>query len=359
MESLDRTRLKELCCAFAPSGCEDEVRTLLSQRLRTFCDRMEADALGNLLCTIEGESERTILLSAHMDEVGMMVTGYTEDGMLTFCCVGGIDTRVLYGRRICVGLPNRHIRGVICAKPLHLQKKDERKKIPDMDELYIDIGATNLEDAKALVDLGDYATFESEYVMLGEHTVKAKALDDRLGCAILEQTLITIAKSKKKPPFTLCFAFTVKEELGRCGSGASAAAYRTKPCLAMVLETTASGDFPNTPPHKQVAILGEGGAVSYIDHGTMYARQVVEFALQFATQHGIALQPKRYLSGANDSAHIHRVGKGTLVLALSAPSRYLHSASCVIDLRDADAMLSFMVSVLQDTTISTLWEEQK
>ncbi len=353
MVPCNRDFLKALCCTAGPSGCEDAVRDLIRARVTPFCDRIEQDALGNLLCYYEGTSPKTLLLCAHTDEVGMMVTGYTEDGMLTFSCVGGILESVLYGRRVVVGLPDRPICGVICAKPLHLQTRDERGKLPDLRELYIDIGARDRAQAQSIVELGAFATFQSEYVELGAHQIKAKALDDRLGCAILCDLLEQLSSSGVRLPLSVCCAFTVREELGH-GSGASVAAHRTDPALAIVLETTAVAHLPKVEPHRQVATLGAGGALSYIDHGTLYARDFIDLALALAKEKGIPIQPKRYLSGANDAAHVHKMRAGVKTIALSAPSRYLHSAACVIDGRDADAMLALVWELICSDRITTL-----
>jgi endoglucanase len=203
------------------------------------------------------------------------------------------------------------------------------------------------------VELGAFATFQSEYVELGAHAVKAKALDDRLGCALLCTLLQTLYENHIRPSFSICCAFTVREELGR-GSGAAVAAHRVDPALAVVLETTAVADLPEAPLHRQVARLGEGGVLSNLDNGTIYDREFLRFVLSLAAAHGISVQEKRYRSGGNDASHVHRARAGVKTLALSAPCRYLHSAACVMDLRDADAMASLIFALSQSDALSTL-----
>ena len=212
--------------------------------------------------------------------------------------------------------------------------------------MYVDIGATSREDAESVLSRGDSGTFDSEFVIFGENDAyaKCKALDDRLGCVVMIETLRRIKKEGIELPFDLVCAFTVREEIGI--SGATAAAHRFRPDYAIVLETTAIADLPDVPKNSRVSEVGNGGVVSLMDRSTIYNRDFVDGAMKIAEENGIPAQIKRYVSGGNDAGHIHKTADGTRCLAISAPTRYLHSASCVIAIRDFESIKSHVYAIL-------------
>lgn len=328
--------IEALSLEFGPSGCEDRVRDMIDTRARTVAHSVKKDRLGNLICKMSfGEGERTkIMLSAHMDEVGFMIDGIRSDGMLTFGAVGGIDASVVAGRKVFVGNEKELIRGVICSKAVHHKEKDERQKATPKDKLYIDVGFDSKEEAEKRVKIGDFATFDSEFYRFGKNgnTIKGKALDDRMGCAALLEVMDALAKEPLTENVDVYFCFTVREEIGY--SGARVAAAQIAPELALVLESTAIGDIPETPAHRRVADVGKGVVISVADRATIYDREAVERALAIANQNGIAAQIKRYVSGGNDAGKIHKALSGIKTLAMSVPTRYLHSPSCVAKIDD-------------------------
>ena len=328
--------LEALSLEFGPSGCEDRVREMIELRAREVAHSVKKDRLGNLICKMSfGEGERRkIMLSAHMDEVGFMIDGIRSDGMLTFGCVGGIDASVVAGRKVFVGNEKELISGVICSKAVHHKEKDERQKATPKDKLYIDVGFDSKEEAEKRVKIGDFATFDSEFYRFGKDggTVKGKALDDRMGCAALLEAMDALAKEPLKENVDVYFCFTVREEIGYSGAGVAAA--QIAPDFALVLESTAIGDIPDTPPHRRVADVGKGVVISVADRATIYERDAVEFALEVAKKNGIAAQIKRYVSGGNDAGKIHKALCGIKTLAMSVPTRYLHSPSCVAAIDD-------------------------
>ena len=337
------TLLRRLCPLFGPTGCEGEVRRAIRDELAPYLTSpMQEDALGNIWCTY-GEpadgDDRILLLSAHMDEVGMMVRRIDADGMIRFGNVGGIDPRVLAGRAVTVlGHDKDKIPGVIGVTPIHLLSHDERENTPKISSLYIDIGARSREEAEQSVEVGDFVTFDSDFVLFGENDsfLRAKAIDDRLGCALMISLYRRLYEEKVKLPYRTVFSFTTREEIGL--SGVVPATCFHAPTHAIILESTASGDIPTSPDRAKVAPLGHGGAISLMDNGTIYDREMVDFALSTAEKCGIPAQVKQYISGGNDSSHIQRSGDGVRCLALSAPSRYIHSAGCVAHTGDMDAM---------------------
>ena len=344
--------IEALSLEFGPSGCEDRVRDAIKERASAVAHSIKVDRLGNLICKmsfgdLKSEGRRKIMLSAHMDEVGFMIDGICSDGMLTFGCVGGIDPTVIAGRKVWVGNEKALLRGVICSKAIHHKDKDERQKVTKADKLYIDIGFTSREEAEAVVSIGDFATFDSEFYRFGKdgRTIKGKALDDRMGCAALLEAMDALATDPPAADVDVYFCFTVREEIGYSGAGVAAA--QISPDLALVLETTAIGDIPETPAHKRVADVGAGVVVSVADRATIYDRDAVDRILAFAKEKRIAAQIKRYVSGGNDAGKIHKALCGIKTLALSVPTRYLHSPSCVADLDDYISQKDLIINVIK------------
>lgn len=342
---------------FGPSGCEDAVRAIIRDELEGLCDSIRVDAVGNLIACIKGRGEgydskspRKIMISAHMDEVGFMITAADERGCLRFTTVGGIDPRVLCGRPVRI-LANgdRLISGVISSLPIHMRSSEERKKYTPTDKLYIDIGASSKDEALETVSIGDYATFDTDFSTMGTDGVKlvGKALDDRLGCAIMLVIAQQLSESAINLPYDLYLSFGTREEIGR--SGTIAATASILPDLAIVLESTAAADLASVPEESRVATQGGGGALSLVDRSTIYDRELVMHLLELGKSAKIPVQLKRFVSGGNDSSHIQRSCGGVRVAALSAPSRYIHGPTSVIDRRDVEAMAELVLAFLTQT----------
>lgn len=329
--------LEKLCQAFGPTSCEYEVADVICRELEGKYDEHITDFIGDHIFKIKGKSGKKLMLSAHMDEVGFMISHVDEHGYLYFQPVGGFDVKVLCGRKLFVGdYGKEKISGLISSKAIHEQSAEERGKATPINKMYIDIGATSKEDAEKYVEIGDYAVFDSDFVRFGDGMIKGKAIDDRLGCAILCDIINYIHENKITPDFDLYFCFTVREEVGR--SGAVITANRIQPDMALVLESTAVADIAGTPEHKRVAETGKGPAVSVMDYGTAYLPEMTSFAMELGKKHGIPCQLKKYVSGGNDAGHIHKASGGVKTIAVSCPTRYIHSASCVINEKDYDSM---------------------
>ena len=341
--------IEALSLEFGPSGCEDSVRDAIRARAELSADSVAVDRLGNLICRMSfGAASSRIMISAHMDEVGFMIDGIRSDGMLTFGCVGGISPSVLAGRKVTLCNGDKLISGVICSKAIHHKEKEERKKAVSADKLFIDIGCSSKEEAEKIVSIGDLGTFDSEFVRFGKNgrTLKCKALDDRMGCAAMIEIM---ERFKAQPPdidAELFFCFTVREEIGY--SGAGSAAELVNPDIAIVLETTAICDLPNTDAHRRVAEVGGGGVVSVADTATLYDREIVDSALALASAKGIKAQIKRYVSGGNDAGKIHKRLRGIKAVAISVPTRYLHSPACVATLDDFEAVRDLAAATIED-----------
>ncbi|MBR2731017.1 MAG: M42 family metallopeptidase [Clostridia bacterium] len=312
------------------SGRESAVRDFLIEQIRGYADSWETDPLGNLIVFKKGlaPAKKIVMLDAHMDEVGLIVTSIDSDGFLRFATVGGVDPGVLAGRTVCVG--DHGTVGAIGVKPIHLLKKDEEGVVPSVDQLYIDIGASDRAEAAALVRPGDVAWFRGDVTAFGDGMLMGKALDDRVGCAILLQMI------RSELPYDCRFTFSVQEEIGL--RGAQAAAFTVAPDYAIVVETTTAADISGVAGEKRVCVCGDGAVVSFMDRSTLYDRALFDRAFEVAKAQGIPCQTKTMVAGGNNAGAIHKSRGGVKTLAISVPCRYLHSPSCVMQRSDIDAV---------------------
>lgn len=336
---IDYTLLRKLCTCDGISGDEETVRNIIIDEIKSYADEIRTDNLGNLIVFKKGKNraENKLMLSAHMDEVGLMITDITSDGYLKFDEVGGIDKRILLGKQVTVGAEK--INGVIGIKPVHLTNGDEATAIPKLSEMYIDIGAESLENALEYVSIGDSINFISDFEY-NQHTIKSKALDDRFGCFVL----INLIKSQLE--YDMHFVFAVQEEVGL--RGAKTATYAVDPQFAIVVETTTSADLPEVDPSKQVCNLDKGAVISVMDRRTIYDKQLVKSAFELADKIGVKAQYKRAIAGGNDAGVIHQSRAGVRTLAVSLPCRYLHAPSCVVSVDDCNSMLTLVSRLAED-----------
>ncbi len=319
--------VKSLSELYGISGRENEVRDYIISEIKDYAD-YSVDPLGNLIVFKKGAEtpKNKVMLDAHMDEVGFIVTYITDGGLLRFANAGGINTKSFLGRAVRVG--KNKIPGVVGLVPVHLVDKAKSRSIPDKDSLCIDIGASTKEEALEYVKPGDSVYFDSDYVEFGENRVKCRALDDRAGCAILVEMI------KSDLAYDMYFTFTVQEEIGT--RGAQAAAFTVAPDYAICVETTTASDIPGVENEKQVCLLGKGAVVSFMDRSTLYGKELFENAFKLAARHGIKVQTKTVVAGGNNAGAIHKSRGGVKVLTVSVPCRYLHSPSCVIDFSDVE-----------------------
>lgn len=320
--------LKTLCELNGTSGREEKIREYILGRIGGKCE-VTVDPLGNILAFKKGKNKakNTVMLSAHMDEVGFIVTYITDDGYLKFDCVGGIDEKVIVGRSVTVG--EKQIPGVIGIKAVHLCDGEERGKAPKTSQMYIDIGADSKQQAEEYVEIGDAAYFISPFIKLSENKVKGKAIDDRFGCALMLEMI------ESELLYDTHFAFLVQEEVGLRGAGA--AAYTVRPDYAIVIEATTAADVAFVSGADCVCRQGEGAVVSFMDRSTVYDRQLYKDAFRLAKENGIAIQTKTAVAGGNDAGAIHKSIGGVKTLTVSLPCRYIHSASSVADIRDMNS----------------------
>lgn len=333
--------LQTLCALCGVSGREHAVRDYILEQLNAApTDKtVTVDPLGNVLVELRGErrADKRLMFAAHMDEVGLIITHIESDGTLKFAPVGGIDDKALFGARVQVG----DAVGIIGGKAIHQCSGDEKKTVPCADKMRIDIGAATREEAEQAVGVGDVATFYSEWIALGDHKVKAKALDDRAGCALLLQLAQTT------PKYDITLAFTVQEEVGL--RGARTAAFAVQPDVAVVVDVTTAADIAGVSGADCVCRQGEGPVVSFMDGRTLYDSDLYDTLMKTAKTLGIPAQTKTRIAGGNDAGSIQTTGRGARVAAVSLPGRYIHSSGCVIDTRDFEdtaALLNASVAAI-------------
>lgn len=326
------------------SGQESAVREEILRRIGRR-HPFEVDASGNLLVYQRGrrpqQEGRRVLLAAHMDEVGFLVTYVTEEGLLKFTTVGGIDPRVYLGKPVRIRTASGAVAGVIGGKAVHQSTKEEQEQPQTADKLFIDISAKDRDDALRLISPGDAVCFASDCRTFGDGCIKGKALDDRVGCALLLELL----EEEYTPEYDRVLAFTVQEETG--GAGACTAAYRTRPDRAIVVDVTTAADLPGVAAERQVCRWGEGPVLSFMDRATIYDAALYRLSMDAALAAGIPAQPKNGVYGGNDAGAIHRSREGVPSVAVSLPGRYIHSPSCALKVQDIVDTLA-LLALLSD-----------
>jgi len=318
--------LKKLCALNGTSGDEERVADFIVSEIKDISGVVvQKDNMGDVLAFKKGaySPNKKVMLTAHTDEIGFIITDIDKDGYLRFAPVGGISPSAVFGRRVVF---ESGISGVIGGKPVHLLTSEEKDKQPKIEDLFIDIGALSEEDAKNFVSRGGSCYFSGEFAEIGENMIISKGLDDRVGCAILIDLLCSELK------YDCVFAFTVQEEVG-C-RGANAAAYNLEPDVCLVLEATTACDIAEVTGSGKVCALNGGTVVSFMDKGTVYDKELFDLAFKTAAENGLKCQTKTKVIGGNDASAIHKSLGGIRTLALSAPCRYLHTAYCAADKRD-------------------------
>jgi endoglucanase len=341
--------LERLCNACAVSGDEGAVRKIVQTQLEPHADSLQVDNLGNVLVSRKGRGpdRLKVLVAAHMDEIGFMLTYDDGEGIFRFDTVGGMDSRQLPGKSVWVGL--ERIPGVIGAKPIHLTTARERRNAIGVRDLRIDVGPEN----KTKVKVGDRATFATRYRRIGP-SLRAKALDDRLGVSILIELV------KYAPPnIDLLAAFTVQEEVGL--RGARVAAYAANPDLAFALDTTPANDLPSWDESENNLYntrLGSGPAIYVADRGTLSDPRLIRHLVITAEAKGIPYQFRQPGGGATDAAAIHRQRAGIPSVSVSVPGRYAHTAAGIARISDWKLTLALMHEALVDINPQILAQDR-
>ena len=331
--------VKALCAVPGPAGDEALVAKAIIELITPYADEVRTTPLGSVIAFKKGKQppKNKLMFDAHMDEVGFIITAIEGNGMLRFGTLGGIDPRVTLGKRLLVG-PNL-LPGVVGGKPIGESDGEDVKNPGKTDSLYIDIGAKDGDEAKKYVRLGDTAIFDSEFVEFGDGFVKARALDDRGGCAMLVQML------RSELPYDAWFSFSVMEETG--GAGARTNAFAIDPDYAVVVEDTTAADVGGVAKEKQVCRCRKGPTLSFMDRSTIYPPALYRDAMAYLQDKGLTVQTKEGVFGGNNAGSIHPSRAGIPCLAVSIPTRYIHSGSSVIHREDLDHTFGVLMALCE------------
>ena len=337
--------LEALSNAFGPSGCEADVRRIVLDAVEPHVDECRVDHLGNVLTTCKGEDDSlTLMLAAHMDEVGFMITHADDAGLLHVMAVGGLDNRVLPAKRVLVG--KDRVPGVIAIKPVHKTKAEERNRVVPIEDLTIDVGASGKAEAEKIAEKGDYAVFATPF-RAADDVVTGKAFDDRVGCAVLIELI------RRGPyPFTVCPVFTSMEEIGL--RGARVAGFAVAPDAAFVLEGTICDDGPKERDESPTTRLGAGPAISMADRSVIADQRLVRHLVTVAEDSGIPYQFKQPGMGGTDAGAIHVTRSGVPSVPVSVPCRYIHSPVSMLSRRDFEQTIDLMEAALRRFTPAVL-----
>ena len=320
--------IKKLVEAFGPSGFEDGMRDLVRPEIEAYADDLRVDNLGNLIAYKKGDgSGLKVMLAAHIDEIGVMVSHITEEGFCRFTNIGGVLPHNLNGSR--VQFANGTV-GIISSDRL-----TDRSKIHGLDKHYIDVGASSKEDCP--VSVGDPAGFKREFLAQGKR-LTAKSMDDRIGCVVAIEAL----KRLESTPHDLYFAFTVQEEVGV--RGALTAANQIDPDVGIALDVTLTGDVPESNP--MAVRLGDGAAIKVKDSGMIAHVGLVNVMKQRADEAGISYQLEVLTGGSTDARSMQISNGGAAAGCISIPCRYVHSQSETVDADDVEACIQLLVEIL-------------
>ncbi|HPT83578.1 MAG TPA: M42 family metallopeptidase [Limnochordia bacterium] len=322
--------IKQLTEAFGPSGYETEVVGLIQELIQDHVDELRTDVLGNLIAVKHGSKEgKRIMLAAHTDEIGVVITYIDDNGFLRFAPIGGVGITTLVGNRV------RFANGTIGV--IYQEGKTEWKELT-LDKLFIDIGAVSKEEAEQKVRVGEFAIFHREFTDLGNRLI-AKSMDDRIGCAVL----IEAARRITQPKNTLYFVFTTQEEVGL--RGARTAAYGLEPDLGLALDVTLTGDMPEA--RRMAVTLGQGAAIKVKDSSLIAHPRVKDLLVKLCEANNIPYQMEVLERGGTDAGAIHLTKAGVPAGTISIPTRYVHTPSEMVDLRDVQACVDLVLAAAQ------------
>jgi endoglucanase len=334
--------LEKLSNADGVTGREEQIRELMKQYLKPYVDEIREDKLGNLIAVKRGKKDApTVMLAAHMDEIGLMVKNIKKKGFLQFTKIGGIDDRVLLAQKVIVHTDKGPLKGVVGAKPVHIQTEEERKKVIDADRLFIDVGAKSKEDAeKNGVQVGDVISFDTKFAHLGDNIVLGKAFDNRVGCAVLIETM----KRLQKVNCNVYAVGTIQEEVGL--RGATIAAYQVEPDIGIALDSTVAGGMPGVEEGKAPAKMGKGPVVTVADGGLIAHPRVLKLLVDAAKKNKIIYQLETG-RGTTDAARIALSRGGVPSGVICVPVRYIHSSAGILDLGDSDKAVELAVAAVR------------
>lgn len=332
--------LKEICEIAGAPGFERRISDLVLKNLEGLADDIHVDNMGNITAFKKGRTDKKVMVAAHMDEIGFIVTHVDDKGFIKFHTLGGFDPKTLTAQRVIVH-GKRDVLGVMGSKPIHIMSPEERNKAPKIKDYFIDVGLPK-EEVEKLISVGDPVTRERTLEKVGT-TVCCKSIDNRVSVFILIEAL----KLLKDPACDVHAVFTVQEEIGI--RGANVATLRINPDYGIGLDTTIAFDTPGSTPHERVTALGKGVAIKIMDASTICDPRMVAFMKKQADEAGLEWQPEILPAGGTDTAGIQRMtAGGSIAGAISIPTRHIHSVIEMADRSDIQGAITLLTACLEN-----------
>lgn len=338
--TMNLSLLKEICETPGAPGYEARIRQLVLREITPLADEVSVDAMGNVTALRRGRERKKVMVAAHMDEIGFIVTHIDDNGFLRFHTLGGFDPKTLTAQRVIVH-GRQDVIGVMGSKPIHIMSPEERNKVPQLTDYFIDLGLPK-EEVEKLVRIGDVVTRQRDLIVMGR-CVNCKSIDNRVSVFIL----IEAFKQFGALPYDVYGVFTVQEEVGV--RGAMAAAHQIDPDFGFGLDTTIAYDVPGSQPHERVTSLGKGAGIKIMDASAICDYRMVDFMKVTAEKNGIKWQPEILQAGGTDTAGIQRMSKsGVISGAISIPTRHIHQVIEMADMDDINACISLLTACVHD-----------
>ncbi|AMK15301.1 M42 family metallopeptidase [Methanobrevibacter olleyae] len=336
--------VEELCMTPGISGFEEKIAEIIKRELKDVVDDIETDAMGNVIATKKGSSKKgpKVMLASHMDEIGLMVRYIDDNGYIKFSTIGGINDQMLMNQTVVVHSKNGDVTGVIGSKPPHITKPEERKKVVPFDEMFIDIGAKDKEQAEEMVSIGNPITFKSWFEAFPNNLIMSKALDNRLGCYVMMEVLKRVDSKA-----TVYGVGTTQEEVGL--KGAKVSSYKLNPDMAFALDVTLSGDHPGIKPDEAPVVIGKGPAVILIDasgRGIITPKSIRDLLIGTGENEEIPFQLEVSDGGTTDGTAIHLTKEGIPTGVLSVPTRYIHTTVSIASMEDVENTIQLIVAAI-------------
>jgi len=341
---MDIEFLSKLVKSVGVSGYEEEIAELIKSEMEKYTDSVEIDTLGNVIGLKKGNGKGKIMLAAHMDEIGFVVSHIDKNGFIFVSPVGGINVKTLIGTRVIVHGEGKYY-GVMGSIPPHMKKEKEKEKELSIEDIFVDIGAKNKDEVlKRGIDIGSIITYEGDLKKLSENRYTGKTMDDRIGVFILIETL-----KRVKSPYDLYFVATTQEEVGL--RGARVSGYKISPDIGIAIDVTLAMDVPDVKEHRRITELGKGPAITVMDRSVIGNRKLNSFIEKIAREEKIPLQRNILTGGGTDAGSIHLIKEGVVSTTLSIPTRFVHSPVECIDMRDVENAVNLLVKVLETETL--------
>jgi endoglucanase len=341
---IDVALLKEICELPGAPGFEKRIRDFIVEKAGGLVDEISIDNIGNVIALKKGirnPDNKRVMVAAHMDEIGFIVTHIDDKGFIRFHTLGGFDPKTLTAQRVIIHGKEKDLMGVMGSKPIHVMTAEEKNKLPKVTDYFIDLGMDKAEVEK-WIQVGDPITRERQLIEMGD-CVNCKSIDNRIAVFILLETL----KLLDAPAYDVYATFTVQEEVGL--RGAQVSAHTIDPDYGIALDTTIAFDLPGAAAHEKITELGKGTAVKIMDASAICDYRMVAFMKETATKHNIPFQTEILTAGGTDTAGVQRMGrKGAIAGAISIPTRHLHQVIEMANKKDVDASIQLLRASLED-----------